>query len=83
MTQILINTQEWTFHRETCYNKTELSNVNREKHKRKSYFVCRPDRETSRIPIESLKLLRNANKSRKVTYIHTGGAEVEYDYCIT
>ena len=43
---------------------TELSNVNREKHRRKSHRVCRPDREPSRIPIRSLKGLRN--KSRKV-----------------
>ena len=42
---------------------TELSNVNREKHGRKSYRVCRHDREP-RIPIRSLKRLRN--KSRKV-----------------
>ena len=43
---------------------TELSNVNREKHKLKSHRVCRRDRESSRIPISSLKSLRN--KSRKV-----------------
>ena len=43
---------------------TELSNVNREKHRRKSHRVCRRDREPSRIPIRSLKRLRN--KSRKV-----------------
>ena len=43
---------------------TELSNVNREKHRRKSHRVCRRDREPSRIPIRSLKMLRN--KSRKV-----------------
>ena len=46
---------------------TELSNVNREKHRRKSYRVCRRDREPSRIPIRSLKRLRN--KSRKVRKI--------------
>ena len=34
---------------------TELSNVNREKHRRKSHRVCRRDREPSRIPIRSLK----------------------------
>ena len=44
---------------------TELcKNVNREKHKLKSHRVCRRDREPSRIPIISLKSLRN--KSRKV-----------------
>ena len=43
---------------------TELSNVNREKHRCKSHRVCRPDREPSRILIRSLKGLRN--KSRKV-----------------
>ena len=43
---------------------TELSNVNREKQKRKSHRVCRRDREPSRIPIRSLKSLRN--KRRKV-----------------
>ena len=43
---------------------TELSNVNREKHKLKSHRVCRRDREPSRIPIRSLKSL--SNNSRKV-----------------
>ena len=43
---------------------TELSYVNREKHRRKSHRVCRRDREPSRIPIRSLKRLRK--KSRKV-----------------
>ena len=43
---------------------TELCNVNREKHKLKSHRVCRRDLEPSRIPIRSLKSLRN--KSRKV-----------------
>ena len=43
---------------------TELCNVNREKHKLKSHRVCRCEREPSRIPIRSLKSLRN--KSRKV-----------------
>ena len=43
---------------------TELSNVNQEKHERKSDRVCRHDREPSRIPIRRLKRLRN--KSRKV-----------------
>ena len=38
---------------------TELCNVNREKHKIKSHRVCRRDREPSRIPIRSLKSLRN------------------------
>ena len=46
---------------------TELSNVNREKYRRKSHRVCRRDREPSRIPIRSLKMLRN--KSRKVRKI--------------
>ena len=41
----------------------ELSNVNREKHKRKSHRVYRRDREPSRIPIRSFK---SRNKSRKV-----------------
>ena len=45
---------------------TELSNVNREKHRRKSHRVCRRDREPSRIPIRSLKSLGNKLKSRKV-----------------
>ena len=43
---------------------TELCNVNRERHKLKSHRVCRRDREPSRIPIRSLKSLRN--KSRRV-----------------
>ena len=43
---------------------TELSNVNREKHRRKSHRVSRRDREPSRIPIQSLKRLRK--KSREV-----------------
>ena len=42
----------------------QLSYVNREKHKLKSHCVCRRDCEPSRIPIRSLKSLRN--KSRKV-----------------
>ena len=42
---------------------TELSNVNREKHRRKSHRACRRDCEPSRIPVRSLKRLRN--KSRK------------------
>ena len=46
---------------------TETSNVHREKHRRKSHRVCRCDREPSRIPIRSLKRLRN--KSRKVRKI--------------
>ena len=45
---------------------TELSNVNREKHRRKSHRVCRRDREPSRIPIRSLKSLGNKLKSRRV-----------------
>ena len=46
---------------------TELSNVNRAKHRRKSHRVCRHYREPSRIPIRSLKRLRN--KRRKVRKI--------------
>ena len=46
---------------------TELCNVNREKHIRKSHRVCRCDRDPSRIPIRSLKRL--SNKSRKVRKI--------------
>ena len=42
---------------------TELSNVNREKHRRKTHRACRRDCEPSRIPEQSLKRLRN--KSRK------------------
>ena len=38
---------------------TELSNINRGKHKRKSDRVCRRDREPSRTPIRSFKILRN------------------------
>ena len=50
---------------------TELSNVNREEHKRKSYLICSRNREPSKIPIRSLKGLRN--KSRKVRQIvHVG-----------
>ena len=56
-------TFEGTLHRETSIS-TELCNVNREKHRLKSHRVCRRDREPSRIPIRSLKSLRN--KSRKV-----------------
>ena len=44
----------------------ELSNVNREKHRHKSHRVCRRDSEPSRIPMRSLKSLRNKLKSRKV-----------------
>ena len=46
---------------------TELSNVNREKHRHNSHRDCRRDREPSRAPIRSLKMLRN--KSRKVRKI--------------
>ena len=45
---------------------TELSNVNREKHRRNYHRVCIRDREPSRLPT-SLKRLRN--KSRKVRKI--------------
>ena len=58
-----ISLYERTFMREPFIEKhaisTELSNVNREKHRCKSHRVCRPDREPSRIPIRSLKRLRN------------------------
>ena len=48
---------------------TELSNVSREKHIRKSHLVCRRDRKPSRIPIRSLKRLRNKSKKvRKFVY---------------
>ena len=48
---------------------TKLSNVNQEKHRRKSHRVCRPDREPSRIPIRSLKRLRiKSRKVRKFVY---------------
>ena len=43
----------------------ELSNVNREKHRWKSYRICRRNQEPTRIPIQSLKRLKI--KSRKVT----------------
>ena len=45
---------------------TELSNVNREKHKHKSHRVCRRDRESSRIPIRSLRIKRR--KVREFVY---------------
>ena len=45
---------------------TELSNVNREKHRRKSHRVCRRDREPSRIPIRSLKRLRNKSRAERL-----------------
>ena len=41
---------------------TELSNVNQEKHKLKSHRVCRRYGEPSRIPIPSLKSLRNKSE---------------------
>ena len=48
---------------------TDLCNVNREKHKLKSHRVCRCDREPSRIPIRSLKSLRNkSSKVREFVY---------------
>ena len=51
---------------------TELCNVNREKHKLKSHRVCRRDCEPSRIPIRSLKSLRNKNrKVREFVYART------------
>ena len=42
---------------------TELCNVNREKHKLKSHSLCRRDREPGRIPIRSLKSLRNKSRN--------------------
>ena len=61
---------ERTFMSETFSEKhakaTELFNINREKHKRKSRRACRRDREPSRIPIRSLKSLRNKLQNRKV-----------------
>ena len=59
---------------------TELSNVNRENHRRKSHRVCRRDREPSRIPIRSLKMLRN--KSRKVRKICLCTYSLMYPYVI-
>ena len=48
---------------------TERTYVNREKHRHKSHRVCRRDRELSRIPIRSLKRLRNKRrKVRKFVY---------------
>ena len=55
---------------------TELCNVNREKHKLKSHRVRRRDREPSRIPIRSLKSLRN--KSRKVRELSMPGVRPVY-----
>ena len=50
---------------------TVLSNVYQKKHRRKSHHVCRRDREPSRIPIRSLKRLRNTSrKVRKFVYAH-------------
>ena len=47
----------------------EVSNVKREKHRRKSHRLRRRDREPSRIPIRSLKRLRNkSGKVRKLVY---------------
>ena len=50
--------------RNMLYQLSYVTNVNQEKHKFKSHRVCRRNREPSRIPIISLKSLRN--KSRKV-----------------
>ena len=48
---------------------TEVSNVKRGKHRRKSHRLRRRDREPSRIPIRSLKRLRNkSGKVRKLVY---------------
>ena len=56
-----------TFMREPFIEKhaisNKLSNVNREEQKHKSHCVCRCDHEPRRIPIRSLKSLRN--KSRR------------------
>ena len=66
---------------------TELSNVNREKHRCKSHRVCRPDREPSRILIRSLKGLRN--KSRKVrnlsmhVFFHVSLCHLHYTVMLT
>jgi len=50
---------------------TELCNVNQEKHKLRSHRVCRCDREPSRIPIRSLKSLRNkSTKVREFVHAH-------------
>ena len=50
---------------------TELSNVNREEHRRKSHRVCRRDGDPIRIPIRSLKRLRNmSRKVRKNLSMH-------------
>ena len=57
------NIDEWNLIEKYAIS-TELSNVKREKHKRKSYRVCGRDRKPWRIPIQSLKSL--GNKSRKV-----------------
>ena len=62
-----ISLYEGTFRSEPFIEKHALSNVNREMHTRKSHRVCRRDCEPSRIPIRSLKGLRN--KSRKVRKI--------------
>ena len=49
---------------------TEPSNVDREKHRRKSHRVCRRDREPDRIQIRSLNRLRNkSRKVRKFVYV--------------
>ena len=57
------NIDEWNLIEKYAIS-TELSNVKREKHKRKSHRVCGRDRKPWRIPIQSLKSL--GNKSRKV-----------------
>ena len=49
---------------------TELCNVNRERRKLKSHRVCRRDREPSRIPIRSLKSLRNKSKGLENLSMH-------------
>ena len=41
---------------------TELCNVNREKHRRKSHRVCRRDRDPSRIPLRSLERAERLEK---------------------
>ena len=72
---------ELTFMNEPSIEKhaisTELCNVNQEKHKLKSHRVCRRDREPSRIPIRSLKSLRN--KRRKVREF--GCARISHRCC--
>ena len=59
---------------------TELSNVNREKHRHNSHRDCRRDREPSRAPIRCLKMFRN--KSRKVRKISLCNLSPMYPHVI-